>query len=81
MKYANSTFSLHADVKWDLDGMHKQMVDKLVGQSDVSQHLVDALRWTLKDENQLKQEDSLKAVFLLGGPGVGKIKVIKRISV
>ncbi|XP_059468834.1 uncharacterized protein LOC132192750 [Neocloeon triangulifer] len=75
------TFALPASIEWDLDGMKEQLEEKLLGQRAVSTQLVNSLQWTL-EEAQANQEDTpgLKAIFLLGGPGVGKAKTMQIVT-
>lgn len=71
---ASPVFTLHADVEWDLESAKKQLQDRVHGQATAVQQLVDNLEWTRlqQDDQRSSLDSSLKIIFLLGGPGVGK---------
>jgi hypothetical protein len=77
LKNEELSFYLHADVEWDLDSIKESLSERVIGQEAMPQQLLDALYWTIKDEDALKAEANVKVVFLLGGPGVGKTQVCK----
>ncbi|XP_065345885.1 uncharacterized protein LOC135943334 [Cloeon dipterum] len=75
-------FAMPATIEWDLPGIKEQMEEKVHGQRSTTTQLINSLQWTLKDGASSNQEDTpqLKAIFLLGGPGVGKTKTMKIVS-
>jgi sensor domain CHASE-containing protein len=72
-------FTVHADVKWDLESAREQLLDRVHGQETAVQQLVDNLEWTRQQHKEVwdtaNNSSSIRVIFLLGGPGVGKTEV------
>jgi hypothetical protein len=72
-------FTVHADVNWDLASAREQLLDRVHGQETAVQQLVDNLEWTRQQHKEVwdtaSNASSIRVIFLLGGPGVGKTEV------
>ncbi|XP_059468837.1 uncharacterized protein LOC132192755 [Neocloeon triangulifer] len=76
--YNDGELALPGTIEWDLDGIKEDLDDTLPGQEAMSTQLVNALQWTTKDADEINQKNAprVKAIFLLGGPGVGKAQIL-----
>jgi len=72
-------FTVHADVNWDLASAREQLLDRVHGQETAVKQLVDNLEWTRQQHKEVwdmaSNASSIRVIFLLGGPGVGKTEV------